>query len=103
MATRTLDTKSTKQVLIPTKDSKNPFVIKIQDDRGINEYWLIRADGTLTGDGFSTEEKHYFQAPINELEEDEDEQAGDDETEDGETEENEEEEKESTEGREVRI
>lgn len=47
---------------------------------------------------FFNRRKDYFQAPINELEEDEDEQAGDDETEDGDTEENDEEEKESTEG-----
>lgn len=60
MITRTLDVKSSKQILIPTKDSKYPFVIKIQDDRGINEYWLIKADGTLTGDGFLTEEKEKY-------------------------------------------
>ena len=57
---RTLDVKSKAQVLIPTNDPKNPFVIKIQDDRGINEYWLLRADGTLTGDGFLTEEKEKY-------------------------------------------
>ncbi len=56
----TLNVKSKTQVLIPTNDPKNPFVIKIQDDRGINEYWLLRADGTLTGDGFSTEEKEKY-------------------------------------------
>lgn len=56
----TLDVKSKAQVLIPTNDPKNPFVIKIQDDRGINEYWLLRADGTLTGDGFLTEEKEKY-------------------------------------------
>ena len=57
---RTLDVKSKAQVLIPTNDPKNPFVIKIQDDRGINEYWLLRADGTLKGDGFLTEEKEKY-------------------------------------------
>ena len=56
----TLNVKSKTQVLIPTNDPKNPFVIKIQDDRGINEYWLLRADGTLTGDGFLTEEKEKY-------------------------------------------
>lgn len=56
----TLNVKSKTQVLIPTNDLKNPFVIKIQDDRGINEYWLLRADGTLTGDGFLTEEKEKY-------------------------------------------
>jgi hypothetical protein len=56
----TLDTRTTKQDLIPTGDSKYPFVIKVQYDRGINVYWLIRADGTLTGDGFSTEEKEKY-------------------------------------------
>lgn len=56
----TLDLKSTKQILIPTKDSKYPFVIKTQNDQGINEYWLIKADGTLTGDGFLTEEKEKY-------------------------------------------
>lgn len=56
----TLDTKTTKQVLIPTGNSKHPFVIKLQDDRGINYYWLIKADGTLTGDGFSTQEKEKY-------------------------------------------
>ena len=29
MITHTLDVKSSKQILIPTKDSKYPFVIKI--------------------------------------------------------------------------
>jgi hypothetical protein len=56
----TLDTRTTKQVLIPTENSKYPFVIKLQDDRGINEYWLIRTDGTLTGDAFSTQEKEKY-------------------------------------------
>ena len=56
----TLNVKSKAQVLIPTNDPKNPFVIKIQDNRGIDEYWLLRADGTLTGDGFFTEEKEKY-------------------------------------------
>jgi hypothetical protein len=56
----TLDTITKKQVLIPTGNSKNPFVLKLQDERGINEYWLIRADGTLTGDAFSTQEKEKY-------------------------------------------
>jgi len=57
---RTLDVKSKKQVLIPTGNSKYPFVIKLQDDRGINEYWLVYPDGTLTGDGFATEDKERY-------------------------------------------
>ena len=60
MINRTLDVKSKNQILIPTGNSKYPFVIKIQDDRGINEYWLIKADGTLSGDGFLTEEKEIY-------------------------------------------
>jgi hypothetical protein len=60
MVNYTLDVKSKNQVLIPTGHSKYPFVIRLQDDRGINEYWLISADGTLTGDGFSTEEKEKY-------------------------------------------
>jgi hypothetical protein len=60
MQNYTLDVKSKNQVLIPTGNSKYPFVIKVQDDRGINEYWLLRADGTLTGDGFLTEEKETY-------------------------------------------
>jgi hypothetical protein len=56
----TLDKKTKKQVLIPTQDSEYPFVFKLQDDIGFNEYWLIRADGTLTGDVFSTEEKEKY-------------------------------------------
>jgi len=56
----TLNTKTTEQVLIPTGNSKYPFVIKLQDNKGINEYWLIDTDGTLTGDGFSAEEKEKY-------------------------------------------
>ena len=56
----TLDKKTKKQVLIPTQDSKYPFVLKLQDDIGFNEYWLIRADGTLNGNAFSTEEKEKY-------------------------------------------
>ena len=60
MTNYTIDVKSEKQILIPTNNSKYPFVIKIQDSRGINEYWLIKADGTLSGDGFLTEEKEQY-------------------------------------------
>jgi hypothetical protein len=60
MVNYTLDVESKNQVLIPTGHPKNPFVIRLQDDRGINEYWLVRNNGTLTGDAFSTEEKEKY-------------------------------------------
>jgi hypothetical protein len=56
----TLDKKTKKQVLIPTQDSKYPFVFKLQDDAGFDEYWLIKADGTLTGDRFLYKEKETY-------------------------------------------
>ena len=56
----TLDVKSTIQILIPTGDTNYPFLIKALDDRGINVYWLVKTDGTLSGDGFGTEEKEKY-------------------------------------------
>ena len=52
---RVLDIKSKCPVLIPTNDNKNPFVILVSDG-DVQEYWLVKQDGTLTGDGFYKEE-----------------------------------------------
>jgi len=43
------------KVLIPTIDSKYPFLIKIVES-GKDIYLLVRKDGTLSGDGFYLEE-----------------------------------------------
>jgi hypothetical protein len=44
-------------VLIPTNNKSYPFVIKSEDDC----YLLVKKDGTLTGDGFTSKdvERYY--------------------------------------------
>ena len=56
----TLDTKTNTPILIPTGHSKYPFLIKTLDNKGINVYWLVKTDGTLSGDGFTEEEKEKY-------------------------------------------
>jgi len=53
----TINTKTDYQVLIPTGNNKYPFLIKTQDDRGVNCYWLVDTEGKFTGDGFDDSEK----------------------------------------------
>lgn len=56
----TLNTRTKSQVLIATGHSQYPYLVKLQDHRGVNEYWLIKADGTLTGDAFLDNEKEKY-------------------------------------------
>jgi hypothetical protein len=44
----TLNPNSKGKVLIPTNDKRFPFLIKLEEDC----YLFVKADGTLTGDGF---------------------------------------------------
>ena len=47
----TLNANSQGKILIPTNESKYPFLIKIiENDKYV--YLLVKADGTLSGDGF---------------------------------------------------
>jgi len=56
----TINTNTDYQVLIPTENSRYPFLIKTLDERGIDCYWLVDKEGKLTGDGFDASEKDKY-------------------------------------------